>query len=1147
MSDISKAKALPESEGVEAPITNKAYETHECPASVLYDSTCDQTNFSSGRAPSVTAECHNICLGGKADSGSNQMHQFTFQTAAGRSVNVSTKAMKRAMDLLGDEANKITAGMKSLGDLENKTVVSSGPPPLLFQTGAGRSVSISSAAMKRARNLLGEMSVISGVANGSQKLSVGFENSSAGPERHCNEDVSNKERVPYPSHSSGATFSDMSSFPTDVKRTSAGFGIASGGASPRTPRHCQDAVSNKENIPYAGRASGVVCAGMNSPVSKLPHLGIPASLGESMLLSGDSRARNLGKRKVCISPLAEISNNSALCDYDNRFQRSAATPTVHKSTLTSKQGLFRSRYVTPFKQPRRSMFASPYDERPKSVVVEPSSSVQSIPQGAPCEVKFHFRYPSSQKRKTIEEYFGGPPHHQQALWHLSTEIQAMTADVAQHYQFNAKSGSGHDNLISGDFQKMLLQFGADPRYATIEWVENHYKWIVWKLACIERSYARQAGGKYLTVQNVLEELKFRYEREVNCGHRSPLKKIVEGDAAAGSMMVLCISAVRVWPNQEQNVPSAVKGSMEVSKDSENGTGNDISKSSSSNHTKIELTDGWYCLNAFLDEPLSEQLLHGKLFVGQKLRICGASLHGWAGPLSPLEAFQRVSLLLHINGTYRAHWAERLSFCQSLPVPLAFRCIKEGGGPVPRTLVGVTRIYPTLYKERLANRAYVIRSERAEDKTLHLYNERRTHIVEDIILKAEKENFQSLHDSNKDEGARLYSVLENASDPELIMADMTSAQLAAFAAYQSKREAIRRASIEKNIQKALEDADMDSRKVTPFMRVRIIGLTRNCMTKTKGKGEMGGLLKREGLVTIWQPTENQVLNLEEGGIYCVSGLVPLAGKSGDSYSRDILQFQANRSTLWHRIPLSMCHNFEFVYSPRSALLLSDLGRIPLHSEFDVAVLVLHVGEPYMYGFRKRQWLFASDGSVELECWSKQSEIILAIDFSLPCDSFIAFDHSFAGSTLNIDPKDVSCPRKHNKNKVPKDGQWKNPSPVYGKLNTDGASRGNPGKAAMGGIGRDAEGGAQFLFAENLGSTTNNLAELVENIERECDRKSDIKESLDSGEGLVIKEGPGTLNLGPEDNILFYFFKKGAEDNTMETGNATLGSEDLNVTI
>lgn len=32
-------------------------------------------------------------------------------------------------------------------------------------------------------------------------------------------------------------------------------------------------------------------------------------------------------------------------------------------------------------------------------------------------------------------------------------------------------------------------------------------------------------------------------------------------------------------------------------------------------------------------------------------------------------------------------------------PLDFRCIKGAGGKVPRTLIGITRIYPILFKER----------------------------------------------------------------------------------------------------------------------------------------------------------------------------------------------------------------------------------------------------------------------------------------------------------------------------------------------------------------------------------------------------------------------------------------------------------------
>jgi BRCA2, helical len=44
---------------------------------------------------------------------------------------------------------------------------------------------------------------------------------------------------------------------------------------------------------------------------------------------------------------------------------------------------------------------------------------------------------------------------------------------------------------------------------SFRWVKNHYKWIVWKLASYERCYPSIAAGNFLTVFNVLEELKYR--------------------------------------------------------------------------------------------------------------------------------------------------------------------------------------------------------------------------------------------------------------------------------------------------------------------------------------------------------------------------------------------------------------------------------------------------------------------------------------------------------------------------------------------------------------------------------------------------------------------------------------------------------------
>jgi hypothetical protein len=40
---------------------------------------------------------------------------------------------------------------------------------------------------------------------------------------------------------------------------------------------------------------------------------------------------------------------------------------------------------------------------------------------------------------------------------------------------------------------------------------------------------------------------------------------------------------------------------------------------------IQVTDGWYCINAFLDEKLTERLATGSLFIGMKLSIFGATV------------------------------------------------------------------------------------------------------------------------------------------------------------------------------------------------------------------------------------------------------------------------------------------------------------------------------------------------------------------------------------------------------------------------------------------------------------------------------------------------------------------------------------------
>lgn len=90
-------------------------------------------------------------------------------------------------------------------------------------------------------------------------------------------------------------------------------------------------------------------------------------------------------------------------------------------------------------------------------------------------------------------------------------------------------------------QKSLIPHG---------WIENHYKWIVWKLASMQRAFP-QHFSDCLTLQNVMQQLKYRYDREIDNAERPALRRIMEKDDAPQKRMVLCVSRIlKVFIDQE---------------------------------------------------------------------------------------------------------------------------------------------------------------------------------------------------------------------------------------------------------------------------------------------------------------------------------------------------------------------------------------------------------------------------------------------------------------------------------------------------------------------------------------------------------------------------------------------------------------------
>jgi len=169
----------------------------------------------------------------------------------------------------------------------------------------------------------------------------------------------------------------------------------------------------------------------------------------------------------------------------------------------------------------------------------------------------------------------------------------ITPQNSKSYQFTTTRSNNSTVLVgwSSLRQRLLTELRPLPlpKVMTKDWVSNHYRWIVWKCACMARQFPKQCGSlghceddglSWFTPQRVLKQLKQRWKREHDNGERSCLKKIYESDASPQRYMILCVSRVI-----------------------RNDTTSDVVWG-------LELTDGWYSIGCRVDKGLTNILSAG---------------------------------------------------------------------------------------------------------------------------------------------------------------------------------------------------------------------------------------------------------------------------------------------------------------------------------------------------------------------------------------------------------------------------------------------------------------------------------------------------------------------------------------------------------
>ncbi|KAF5277120.1 hypothetical protein FQA39_LY06358 [Lamprigera yunnana] len=385
--------------------------------------------------------------------------------------------------------------------------------------------------------------------------------------------------------------------------------------------------------------------------------------------------------------------------------------------------------------------------------------------------------------------------------------------------------------ITAGFKSMP---GVDPNLIPSGWIENHYKWIVWKLA----SYDQFFSGMFtesLSIENIVQQLKYRYDREIDKAERSALRRILENDDVPQKRMVLCVSDII----------------------------------NTNDFVELELTDGWYCVRTVIDDLLKYQIKLSNIVVGTKVIVQCAEILNCNG-CYPLEVPDYVRLKINYNCTRRATWDAKLGYQKVVePFPINLGSIHCEGGNVGCISVYIARVYPLKYMEKMHTGKTVWRNAKAEERRVQEWENKEVTELEMIQQKVQEEYEKELKSnaaikmdlvdpSQIKSSEVLYRMLETCNDPVTFKENLTSSQLSSVMEYQKVMCVQRNSELLERVSRELKKLKKSKRVVHCVLKLLVVDKLKSCNETVA--------------LNIWMPTEEHLQSLKEGFNFFIYNVV-----------------------------------------------------------------------------------------------------------------------------------------------------------------------------------------------------------------------------------------------------------------------------------
>ncbi|GAA5884455.1 hypothetical protein JCM6882_005258 [Rhodosporidiobolus microsporus] len=488
--------------------------------------------------------------------------------------------------------------------------------------------------------------------------------------------------------------------------------------------------------------------------------------------------------------------------------------------------------------------------------------------------------------------FGMRPqtHYYEHLQTLRVPPEILDMDPSSGLSYVFPCGSSVQTAFTTLQELVAARMPDEKDLVTLPWVKNHWALVLWKLASYVRSRP-DLVEEWWTFERVMEQLRYRYEREINLAQRSCIKRIQEHDSPSTLPMILCVTQIR-WDEPADADSSA--------------TSTTTSGDAPLVIVGLELTDGWYRIRSNVDQTLKSACERGKIVVGSKIAVMGAKLESSKNEgMDVLQALSRSSLTLSGNSTCLAPWHATLGFHRD-PFVSSLSRLSSKGGLVPLVDVVVERAYPCGYIDLRKGRGTETWGEeeelvRAEEwkrgrKKLEakLADEaEKAGVEEDEVVELLQEAAERIEPSSarastsapSEEPDEILDRLDSASSKAPLIRKLSPQQIRACLALALENAQASRFRVVEDLQKELAEK-YPPRDVRGFRVIRI----RDAQIGEKTSN-------RTALLTIWDVQSFEEGFVKEGGRYLISNTVPKGSwRHGDLE----ISLATRRDSRWRKV-------------------------------------------------------------------------------------------------------------------------------------------------------------------------------------------------------------------------------------------------------